>query len=762
MSVLQRSPSGKANPVQPHVDTKGEFLKPKTQYLALGKKFGSQQLDREIQGAEVNKRHNLDHSQDLSTKHGSLNNKENDRNLINQTRQGIGSTKLEHREIVGGNNSRQNRNWIPQHGISPGVSFKNKGKGFTHPVTNEKSSSSITKQKQAKSPLQDLKRGLVGPQLSSKYLQLNAFASDSNSKGKSQTKGKQGLIFAVESLETQVLNSARDRPSSNDSTKVQHRNGGLQVALGITKQGRAPLASKEGYLCPREQVINLYELSQLKHDSSSNSSIKQKRSASYRSTRGDTLQTIVPVGETSSGCTAIGQSKQAVHSNSPVKADSQQGGTRVDPGPAQVSAFQVVDGDEQADNKPKKPKEGPVDSAGKTQQSRGYLLDSLNKLPVQLDSALKRTRSQLKMDDLREIFEDDPKFIASATKISNLNDFSFSDEKQKSALVERFEVRSPRARKLDFSQIESLTSAANTKPSMNPAHQQFETRKGIGLSNIEKLKNQRRPEGLIDFVSIKNNLRNRRIGMAGLQEDTGNPITKDPLFFGNLTLVHDPSGNPSTPRLVETQFPLKKFKSNMKLSPHQARSQKQLFNKTADGKFIQTDLNLLEREVRDTKVGEVQPDLSNPVMRYHSGGLIKHSWLNQQLSEQSQHDWALRTQGIHNQRSVSPPSKPQLSAPRQPPGKCFSDTLVISPLVETGLQIVRDLKDLLSECLNSNSNMVTHMHAEIVTSLTRLHSSQTQNLQYVSLFHNSRLIFMRGTNNSRLLPSKLREFSSSS
>ena len=181
------------------------------------------------------------------------------------------------------------------------------------------------------------------------------------------------------------------------------------------------------------------------------------------------------------------------------------------------------------------------------------ILDSIKKVVI-TDSGLKRNKSQLRMDELQEIFKDDRQFIES-TKKQKPQEISFSDEKKHAS------NRKPRdasrdgqlnARRLDFntnieiqgplenleSQFEvarlNQTHAASSKELDLEAFRRFISEtvavqepiqtiqatknfdhfsKGHQNSNLnfDRLKIQKRPQNSVDFVSIKNNLKMKKL-----------------------------------------------------------------------------------------------------------------------------------------------------------------------------------------------------------------------------------------------------------
>jgi hypothetical protein len=647
MSDLHRSPSNRvtqAGDASPHISNHTEFLKPKPQYFPLGKKFGSQPFDKPDMLANVQKgisEASKEHSsQAIVTK-----NKENDRNLVNRGRPALFTSKTEARQIV-----------------TPGL-YAHQSKDRKSPVHTPLKSSTNTVSK----PLLDPKRpGINSNNLSKLEGQDSALRSHAHHVGLNYVGAREELVSKralqsksfisanarkhtepiltahFDSSEGKILNSARGGRSGNDSIQAELKSECLlstkdklskQQSQGKTVKAFADSASS------RDQMINLYEAQQFRSNMDSSHSVKVVRSLSHRSDAENKTSPRAMPSETG-GKTAPRPHQQTTGSGSvsitPHKEvhGSNFGGSISQQALGNVSAFNTEDNSALLKDDAKL---RAFESSKKPQNSsRGYLLDSLKKGPANLDSGLKRTRSQLKMDDLREIFEDDPKFIESTKKASDLNEFSFSEEKKKTRLVERFEVGSANPRKLDFtgedvSGVISANMIAGLKTSPLNMHNS-EVRKGIGMLNLERLKNQKRPEGSIDFNSIKNNLRSRKLG-SGSPRGLHQPKTnKDSLFFGNLTLVKERVESEINHRQEDSGSGLRKLKGNVKLVGG-GKSDKQLFNKTADGKFIQTELGLIEEEIQSIRNG--RPQLANEISyfpnRHNSSGLVKHGWFNQNL-----------------------------------------------------------------------------------------------------------------------------------
>ena len=181
------------------------------------------------------------------------------------------------------------------------------------------------------------------------------------------------------------------------------------------------------------------------------------------------------------------------------------------------------------------------------------ILDSIKKVVI-TDSGLKRNKSQLRMDELQEIFNDDKQFIES-TKKQNQREISFSDEKKHASNRKQRDLSKDgliNARRLDFnaniefpiqkdicdnqlpaSKLNQL-HAVSTKELDLDAFKRFisetvvvqepvqtiqatknfdnfsKTHQNTNL-NFDRLKIQKRPQNSVDFVSIKNNLKMKKL-----------------------------------------------------------------------------------------------------------------------------------------------------------------------------------------------------------------------------------------------------------
>jgi hypothetical protein len=181
------------------------------------------------------------------------------------------------------------------------------------------------------------------------------------------------------------------------------------------------------------------------------------------------------------------------------------------------------------------------------------ILDSIKKVVI-TDSGLKRNKSQLRMDELQEIFNEDKQFIES-TKKQKQAEISFSDEKKhKSNSKQRDHSKdgSINARRLDFTANieyhahEAIGENQFDAPKLNQMHavsskeldldafrrfinetvvvqepiqtiqatKNFDnfskTHQNANL-NFDRLKIQKRPQNSVDFVSIKNNLKMKKL-----------------------------------------------------------------------------------------------------------------------------------------------------------------------------------------------------------------------------------------------------------
>jgi len=185
-----------------------------------------------------------------------------------------------------------------------------------------------------------------------------------------------------------------------------------------------------------------------------------------------------------------------------------------------------------------------TNKTGLSPTPKAYLVDSLRKVYIG-DSGLKRNRSQLRVDDIQDMFPSENRLIESARKgmLSKQGDFSFSDEKphrnpgtttglanppQQPSLP----TPSTLPRRLDFTDNPTPNSR-----SFVINHDGSEKKQNVAV-HADKIIAQKRPLNSVDFVSIKNNLRMKRKGGEGVVESTGgnnNHVDND-LYIFNKTL----------------------------------------------------------------------------------------------------------------------------------------------------------------------------------------------------------------------------------
>lgn len=610
----------------------------------MGKKLGPQAGSRPLPGTALHKSA-LDSSKDPPRGVSALGNKENDKNLVNRPK-------------VTGFSEKPDTRQITNPGVYATYTRDKSSSGLNAAQGLHKMVSKPAGQQTGANPFRSEPGWAVRPEMparrdgsvdnpqSSGVLAKDLVARTAPAtNSRTPTEGRP--FWNQDSSDGQIPDSARDRNRANDSMHsgkfedmvLSTRDRIGQVNLGQNPKGGDSSVSKE-------QIINLYEGHPKLRDGTGSLSVKTLRSNSYRTPAREAspnppqqhLSSLqkgeLEASEVRSNSREVNVAKAARFNTSVV-----------------TSAFRTEDISAPVIEETKPMYLGS--SKKVLNNSRGYLMDSLKKGTAALDSGLKRTRSQLKMDDLREIFEDDSKFIESTKKTPPGNDFSFSEEKKKSILVERFEVGSENARKLDFNGLENINQGFNaTGMTKNSILQDYnaEVRKGIGVFNIEKLKIQKRPEGSVDFNAIKNNLRARRLGTGTPTADPQSKNKQDSIFFGNLTLVANVPEQQRTPRNQEATQPMRKFKSNAKLTGAPGRSDRQLFNKTADGKFIQQELALVEEEVRPEF--DDQPRQGVPLLqgRHNSSGLVEHGWFHRMQTQSN-----ILAGGSHK-TCASPPS----------------------------------------------------------------------------------------------------------
>ncbi len=236
-------------------------------------------------------------------------------------------------------------------------------------------------------------------------------------------------------------------------------------------------------------------------------------------------------------------------------------------------------------------------------KKQGYIFDSLKKVEIN-DSGLKRNQSQLKIDDLHDMFKDDKEFIRSTNKkikknynnnpIGNVNEIIDHDKQVKDL---NDQILPGEGRRLDFEEMN-----LDSKSFMNGNHQYnvsildktknqddekingsiIEEGGKSGKNSVyEKLSSQRRPQNSVDFLAIKNNLRLKKLispdsPKGGLVSKNGSGL------FTNHSVKKIKNYN--------CKHVLKEVICGERGSHYLDEEERQVqFNKTMDGKFLQND-----------------------------------------------------------------------------------------------------------------------------------------------------------------------------
>lgn len=244
----------------------------------------------------------------------------------------------------------------------------------------------------------------------------------------------------------------------------------------------------------------------------------------------------------------------------------------------------------------------------------GYLLDSLKKVVID-DSGLKRKKSQLKIDDLQEMFEDDKRFIESTKKIKE--QIESSSKKNKNERLVQYEPFD--GKKLNFNegsdQVEFASVASKIQKNLEDNLEYDEAKSNIQKTiSFEKLKSQKRPLKSVDFVSIKNNLRLKKL-VSGEGQRFASPKNRE---------LQDKSspGTNSTVKIdtLFTHHSMKKLKQIDNLDFRQkftgleeeGEEDTNFFNKTSDAKFTfsETIKNLAHLQEEKPETSEVCQKMS--------------------------------------------------------------------------------------------------------------------------------------------------------
>ena len=236
-------------------------------------------------------------------------------------------------------------------------------------------------------------------------------------------------------------------------------------------------------------------------------------------------------------------------------------------------------------------------------RTAGYLLDSLKKVVID-DSGLKRKKSQLKIDDLQEMFEDDKRFIESTKKIKEQIESSNKKNKEDRKLAyEPFD-----GKRLNFNDV-----FENPNPDLIPIGKlqgvtESRTVEGedakVSISktiSFDKLKSQKRPLKSVDFVSIKNNLRLKKI-VSGEAPRYASPRQR---MAQDISIV-----GPSSALKLDALFANHSMKKLKPLDHKDFRTRypeeesENIFNKTSDAKFTFTETNPIALTELDLRVDE--------------------------------------------------------------------------------------------------------------------------------------------------------------
>lgn len=328
----------------------------------------------------------------------------------------------------------------------------------------------------------------------------------------------------------------------------------------------------------------------------------------------------------------------------------------------------------------------------KKQSQNHFIMDSLKKVVI-TDSGIKRNKSQLKMDDLQGIFEDDKKFIES-TKKQNKTDFSFSDEKKKQirGLLNAGEVETDgleNVRKLDFNctspsqinsnqehqyylgnlkqkQYEAFGNLLSSKNNDLFGNQIDNNQESLGRRHVpgceeqnkilnnqnsnlsfEKLKNQKRAQNAVDFLSIKNNLKIKRLRKNDTssseipledQQEAEKSYNHKGGFKENLSATQSVKKLKaySGKLLVKSGIQKKNFGVN------EDEERDKVFNKTMDGRLCEDVRNIGKADrkpqlsVRQKETTSVRERLRMKTQQLGSAGSQPNSVKSEEESLQSQ------------------------------------------------------------------------------------------------------------------------------
>lgn len=233
--------------------------------------------------------------------------------------------------------------------------------------------------------------------------------------------------------------------------------------------------------------------------------------------------------------------------------------------------------------------EGSAKKVGMATKGNGYLVDSLKKVVIE-ESGVKRKRSQLNIDDLQDMFEDDKQFIESTKKIKER--IESSNKKSQEDRILDYEPFN--GKKLNFN------DTGNVEESVREVGQVLLDYQGTGDSGMstipkvvsyEKLKAQKRPLKSVDFVSIKNNLRMNRLAQGDSGSRLGSPTrkkgdnqdgTQKDLVGSRLEKLFS---NQSVRKLNDRE----QANSRGRAGLEEERDLENIFNKTSDAKFTFTE-----------------------------------------------------------------------------------------------------------------------------------------------------------------------------
>lgn len=221
-------------------------------------------------------------------------------------------------------------------------------------------------------------------------------------------------------------------------------------------------------------------------------------------------------------------------------------------------------------------------------KAQGFFLDSLKKVVID-DSGLKRKRSQLRIDDLQEMFEGDKKFIESTKKVKE----RLESSNKKSSENRIIDYEPFQGKKLNFNEEFTNQDIFQTEIQNNDGNTQDDV-KGSTLPkaiSYDKLKAQKRPLNSVDFISIKNNLKLKRLVSQDPTPGFSSPKKNLPNkedgaeFLSSAAKIENLFSNHS----VKKFGPYDQSNSRGRNGEIGDLEEENIFNKTSDAKFTFTE-----------------------------------------------------------------------------------------------------------------------------------------------------------------------------